>query len=164
MNLPPEPHKLQGFHPSQLPQDRTSLLHPNHFHRTHILSVPRVTPTSKPIVPEPRTGPEIVLFVGSPALGKTSFYQKHFYPAGYVHVNQDTLKTRDKCLRAVEEAVEAGQSAVVGTSFRHRSSAESASGEDGMLTRECGEDNTNRDAATRQLYVELAKKHDVPIR
>jgi bifunctional polynucleotide phosphatase/kinase len=79
--------------------------------------VPRITPSSTPLLPEPRSGPEVVLFVGFPGLGKTSFYQTHFYPAGYVHVNQDVLKTRDKCVRAVETAVKDGQSCVVGTYF-----------------------------------------------
>lgn len=121
LKLAPAPYTLQGFHPSSLPTD-----------------LPRVTPTSTPVVPSPRTGPEIVLFVGFPALGKTSFYRAHFSSAGYVHVNQDILRTRDKCIKVVEETIKDGQSCVV--------------------------DNTNRDAATRKHYVDLAKKHNVPIR
>lgn len=54
------------------------------------------------------------MFVGYPALGKTSFFRAHFADAGYVHVNQDTLKTRDKCVKAAEQALADGQSVVVG--------------------------------------------------
>ncbi|GJE97041.1 PNK3P-domain-containing protein [Phanerochaete sordida] len=121
LKLKAAPYTLQGFHPSSLPAD-----------------LPRVTPTSSPIVPSSSSGPEVVLFVGFPALGKTSFYRTHFYTANYVHVNQDTLRTREKCVKAVEEAIKDGKSCVV--------------------------DNTNRDAATRKHYIDLAKKLDVPIR
>ncbi|TFY68068.1 hypothetical protein EVJ58_g1248 [Rhodofomes roseus] len=86
--------------------------------------------------PEPKR--EIVVFVGYPSLGKSSFYMKHFQAADYVHVNQDTLRTRDKCVKAVREAVQEGNSCVV--------------------------DNTNRNAETRRHYVELAKQLSVPIR
>ena len=120
------------------------------------LTVPRVTPTSTPVVPSPDSGTEIVLFVGFPALGKTSFYTKHFSPAGYVHVNQDTLRTRDKCIKAVEETLKDGKSCVVGKVHF-------------LMTRKTRmliqvKDNTNRDAATRKYYIDLAKKLDVPIR
>ncbi|KAG9047609.1 hypothetical protein FS837_001867 [Tulasnella sp. UAMH 9824] len=82
--------------------------------------------------------PEIVLFVGYPASGKTSFYKRHFAPAGYVHVNQDTLKTKSKCLAAVREAIASGKS--------------------------CAVDNTNRDLATRADYHRLAQELNVSIR
>ncbi|KIO19192.1 hypothetical protein M407DRAFT_31177 [Tulasnella calospora MUT 4182] len=82
--------------------------------------------------------PEIVLFVGYPAAGKTTFYKRHFAPAGYVHVNQDTLKTKPKCVAAVREAITNGQS--------------------------CTVDNTNRDLATRADYHRLAKELNVSIR
>ena len=36
---------------------------------------------------------------------------------GYVHVNQDTLKTRDKCVKAVQEALREGKSCVVGGDY-----------------------------------------------
>ncbi|KAF8136117.1 PNK3P-domain-containing protein [Boletus edulis] len=76
--------------------------------------------------------------IAFPCLGKSSFYCRHFAPAGYVHVNQDTLGTRPKCLKAAEEALKAGKSCVI--------------------------DNTNRDAPTRKLYIDLAKKVGVTAR
>ncbi|KZV76862.1 PNK3P-domain-containing protein [Peniophora sp. CONT] len=95
----------------------------------------RVSEAELPIT---RTDQEVVIFVGPPCVGKSTFYRTRFKDAGYVHINQDTLKTRPKCLKATEEALEKGLSCVV--------------------------DNTNRDAATRKNYTALAKKAGVPIR
>lgn len=35
----------------------------------------------------------IILFVGSPGSGKSTFYGKRLQPLGYERINQDTLKT-----------------------------------------------------------------------
>lgn len=43
---------------------------------------------------------ELVIFVGSPGAGKSSFFWKFLQPQGYQRVNQDQLKTRDKCIKA----------------------------------------------------------------
>ncbi|CAL1703869.1 unnamed protein product [Somion occarium] len=122
LKLPQAPYKVTGFHVSSLPTN-----------------LPLYTPTATPLLPSsPKSTPEIVVFVGFPSLGKTSFYRRHFEPSGYVHVNQDTLKSRDKCIKAVEIAVQDGRSCVV--------------------------DNTNRDAVTRKHYVDIAKRHKIHIR
>ena len=71
------------------------------------------------------------------ASGKTSFYRRHFSPR-YEHINQDLLKSRDKCLRVAEDTLGKGKSVVI--------------------------DNTNRNRATRSLWVALANKSNVPIR
>ena len=42
---------------------------------------------------EKRNPLDIVIFCGSPASGKSTFYRKHLQPLGYERVNQDTLKT-----------------------------------------------------------------------
>lgn len=47
------------------------------------------------------------------ASGKTSFYNKYFKPQGYVHVNQDTLKSRDRCLAVVRETITFGKTGCV---------------------------------------------------
>ncbi|KAF2117829.1 polynucleotide kinase 3 phosphatase-domain-containing protein [Lophiotrema nucula] len=86
-----------------------------------------------------KTNPiDIVLFCGSPGAGKSSFYWKHLQPLGYGRVNQDILKTREKCLKAATSMVEEGTSVVV--------------------------DNTNADAQTREHWVKLAEELNVPIR
>ncbi|KAJ4400513.1 DNA kinase/phosphatase Pnk1 [Didymella pomorum] len=56
---------------------------------------------------------DIVLLVGSPGAGKSSFYWKHLQPLGYGRVNQDILKTREKCVKAATALIEEGTSVVV---------------------------------------------------
>ncbi|KAF9452796.1 PNK3P-domain-containing protein [Macrolepiota fuliginosa MF-IS2] len=107
------------------------------FHVSSLQDLPLVTPTSSPIIPHPRRQ-EIVVFCGYPALGKTRFYRQHFQPADYTHINQDTLKTRDKCIKAAREALKRGESCVI--------------------------DNTNRDIKTRKYYIELKKEFRVEAR
>ncbi|KAF8163100.1 polynucleotide kinase 3 phosphatase-domain-containing protein [Crassisporium funariophilum] len=120
LKLPPHKnYTLPGFHVSSLPD------------------LPLITPTSSPIIHNPRKQ-ELVLFVGYPSLGKTSFFRQHFQPEGYLHINQDTLKTRDKCVKAVQEALKSGQSCVV--------------------------DNTNRNTATRKFYLDICKAQNVVAR
>ncbi|KAF9516397.1 hypothetical protein BS47DRAFT_1315489 [Hydnum rufescens UP504] len=110
---------------------------------THLSQgAPLYTPTDTPLVPFMKNASscpsEIVLFVGSPSSGKTTFYRKHFAPHGYKHVNQDTLRTLGKCLKVVRDCIEGGSLCVV--------------------------DNTNRDQNTRKEYISLARRLKVPIR
>jgi bifunctional polynucleotide phosphatase/kinase len=81
---------------------------------------------------------ELIIMVGQPASGKSTFSNRFLVPHGYVRVNRDTLKTPAKCLAMVEKALSEGKSAVV--------------------------DNTNPDAASRAPYLNAAKKHKVPVR
>ncbi|KAL5324305.1 hypothetical protein ACEPPN_008850 [Leptodophora sp. 'Broadleaf-Isolate-01'] len=46
---------------------------------------------------------DIVMFCGSPAAGKSTFYWKNLEPLGYKRINQDILKTREKCLKVAGE-------------------------------------------------------------
>lgn len=48
---------------------------------------------ASPLVIERRNPLDIVIFCGSPASGKSTFYGKHLQPLGYERVNQDALKT-----------------------------------------------------------------------
>eukprot|EP01105_Mastigella_eilhardi_P018693 TRINITY_DN4345_c0_g1_i5.p2 TRINITY_DN4345_c0_g1~~TRINITY_DN4345_c0_g1_i5.p2 ORF type:complete len:357 (+),score=76.32 TRINITY_DN4345_c0_g1_i5:517-1587(+) len=81
---------------------------------------------------------ELVVIVGFPASGKSTFSRTYMVPKGYVHVNRDTLKTPAKCLKTTEEALESGKSVVI--------------------------DNTNPDKAGRASYIDLAKERDIPVR
>ncbi|KAK3388743.1 PNK3P-domain-containing protein [Sordaria brevicollis] len=81
---------------------------------------------------------ELVLFIGPPGAGKSTFYWRHLKPLGYERVNQDVLKSKEKCFKAATEYLKEGDSVVV--------------------------DNTNPDPDTRKQWVDLAKKHKVPIR
>ena len=79
---------------------------------THLIVEP-ITPSNVAILPD-SSEQELVIFTGYPCLGKSSFYHKHFSPADYTHINQDTLSSRQKCVKATEEALKAGKSVVVG--------------------------------------------------
>lgn len=86
-----------------------------------------------------RTNPQdLILFVGSPAAGKSTYYRTFLEPMTYVRVNQDTLKTRQKCLKAAEEELKNGNSVCV--------------------------DNTNADISTRKCWIELAATFKLPVR
>jgi bifunctional polynucleotide phosphatase/kinase len=91
-----------------------------------------------PIVFSKKNKLDIVLFCGSPGAGKSTFYWRHMQPLGYERVNQDILKTRDKCMKVATQHVEEGRSVVV--------------------------DNTNADIETRAAWIALAKNLKVPVR
>ena len=103
---------------------------------------PATLPGPKPL-PEGLVAPEgtadLLLLHGSPAAGKSTLCRETLAPAGYTVVNQDTLGSKDRCLKAVREALaNAGGRVVV--------------------------DATNRDRATRRDWVLLAKELAVPVR
>ncbi|CDW76414.1 bifunctional polynucleotide phosphatase kinase-like [Stylonychia lemnae] len=81
-------------------------------------------------------GQEIILFFGSPGSGKSTFWKNHL--SDYVRVNNDTLKTPQKCMAVCEEGLKAGKSVVI--------------------------DNTNATLEQRTRYLTLAKKYNVSIR
>jgi bifunctional polynucleotide phosphatase/kinase len=92
-----------------------------------------------PIVFTKKNDLDIVLFCGSPGAGKSTFYWQHMKPLGYERVNQDILKTRDKCLKVATEFIADDKKSVV-------------------------VDNTNADMEVRSAWIRLAAKLNVPIR
>ena len=82
---------------------------------------------------------EIILCVGRAGSGKSTFVKKYLLPRGYVHINQDTSKTKEKCLRQFESRLKSGEKKIV-------------------------IDNTNPSAETRAQYITIAKKHSIPVR
>lgn len=48
---------------------------------------------TKPVIIAKKNAIDIVMFCGSPAAGKSSFFWKHLQPLGYERINQDQLKT-----------------------------------------------------------------------
>jgi bifunctional polynucleotide phosphatase/kinase len=60
-------------------------------------------------VPKFETGKQLVVFIGMPGSGKTSFYKKHLKGLGYVHANQDTLKTVAVVKRVTKAAMQEGK-------------------------------------------------------
>ncbi|EME84997.1 uncharacterized protein MYCFIDRAFT_41913 [Pseudocercospora fijiensis CIRAD86] len=91
-----------------------------------------------PVVFTKKNDLDIVLFCGSPGAGKSTFYWQRLQPLGYERVNQDILKTRDKCMKKAAEFIEEKTSVVV--------------------------DNTNADVEVRAAWIGLARKLQVPIR
>lgn len=79
---------------------------------------------------------ELVVFIGSPGSGKSTFY--HQFMSSYVHVNNDTLKTKEKCMKVCKEALMGGKSVVI--------------------------DNQNHTAEVRNRYISIAKELGVPVR
>ncbi|KAN0009329.1 hypothetical protein ACTFIU_006609 [Dictyostelium citrinum] len=81
---------------------------------------------------------EIVISVGYPAAGKSTFARKYFGPAGYTIINQDTLKNKAACLSAAKTALSQGKSVII--------------------------DNTNPTKDVRAEYLALAKKYNAKAR
>jgi bifunctional polynucleotide phosphatase/kinase len=57
---------------------------------------------------------DIVLFCGPPGAGKSTFYWNYLKPLGYERINQDILKSRDKCVKVALSHLEEGDSIVIG--------------------------------------------------
>ena len=86
----------------------------------------------------PNKEQEVIINVGFPGSGKTYFTKTYVLPHDYVHINQDTLKTKAKCLKAFKEALKKNKSVVV--------------------------DNTNLGSDSRKLYLDVAKEYKVKCR
>lgn len=81
---------------------------------------------------------EVIVAVGFPASGKSTFFHTHVIPKGYIYVNRDTLGSWQNCVSACERALKEGRSVAV--------------------------DNTNPDPESRKRYVDVAKAAGVPCR
>jgi bifunctional polynucleotide phosphatase/kinase len=55
----------------------------------------------------------MIVFVGMPGTGKTSFYSKDLQPRGFIHINQDILKTKAKVLKTIKTTCQQGLSMVI---------------------------------------------------
>lgn len=80
----------------------------------------------------------MIIAVGSPASGKSTFYQRFLKHRNYVHVNRDTLKTMPKCLAAVKTAFSNNQSVYI--------------------------DNTNPSIESREAFINIAKTLDISVK
>jgi len=79
---------------------------------------------------------ELVIMVGRPASGKSTFVKKYF--SEYTRVNRDTLGTIPKCKAVAKEALAEGLSVVI--------------------------DNTNGQPSQRKEFITLAQAREIPIR
>jgi predicted kinase len=78
-----------------------------------------------------RIYPEIIIFTGIPASGKSTFYQQNF-AATHIHISLDDLHTRNQENKMLEESLTSGKSCVI--------------------------DNTNVTADERAKYIEAGKR------
>lgn len=62
---------------------------------------------------------DIVMFCGPPGAGKSTFFWNYLKPLGYERINQDTLKSRDKCVKVAHEALASGNSVAIGLLTLH---------------------------------------------
>lgn len=81
---------------------------------------------------------ELIVMTGSPASGKSTFVKKVMVPAGYVRVNRDELKTKEKCVRVCKENLDLKKSVVI--------------------------DNTNPSREDRLVWIKLAQERGIPVR
>ncbi|MBN3274565.1 PNKP kinase, partial [Polyodon spathula] len=81
---------------------------------------------------------EVVVAVGYPASGKSTSFQTHLVPEGYVYINRDTLGSYQKCVSACTLALSEGKRVAI--------------------------DNTNPDQESRSRYLSCAQKAGVPCR
>jgi len=80
---------------------------------------------------------EVIINVGFPGSGK-SYFTKKCVIYGYIQVNQDTLKTKIKCLKLFESSIKDGKSVVV--------------------------DNVNITKDQRKAFLDIAKKYNIKCR
>lgn len=106
---------------------------------------------------EKKNSKDIVLFCGPPGAGKSTFFWKYLEPLGYERINQDTLKSRDKCFKAAKEHLQDGQSVVIGPCYPTLRLL-------GIPQTDPYPDNTNADPDTRAAWIDLARAAKVPIR
>uniref|UniRef100_A0A914HY63 Bifunctional polynucleotide phosphatase/kinase n=1 Tax=Globodera rostochiensis TaxID=31243 RepID=A0A914HY63_GLORO len=113
-----EPFRLPEFNASQLLREHSHQFNPKDFKMSGTVH------------------PELVVLVGSPASGKSTFARR--FKNEYVILSQDELGTRKKCLDQARESLRKGKSVII--------------------------DNTNRDAATRKDFCDLAASFRLPCR
>lgn len=82
--------------------------------------------------------PEVIIMVGGPGSGKSSFSRNELETKGYLLINRDKLGTWQKCVSALESALRDKKNAVI--------------------------DNTNIDVDTRKRYIDVAKSLKIPVR
>ena len=76
----------------------------------------------------PSSAPEIIILIGPPGCGKSTFSNQEKF-GHYMKINQDTLKTLEKCVKTAKHAMQNNQSIII--------------------------DNTNPSEKTRQKYLEI---------
>ena len=56
---------------------------------------------------------EAIILIGSPGSGKSTFCENNLTTKGYIRINQDTLKTREKVIKCMEQNLKEGKNIVI---------------------------------------------------
>lgn len=81
---------------------------------------------------------EMIIMIGYPGSGKSTFAKNYFGRNDYKIINMDTCRTKSKCIKLCEEYASSSLSFVI--------------------------DNTNPDIDSRKIYIDIAKKYKYNIR
>jgi bifunctional polynucleotide phosphatase/kinase len=81
---------------------------------------------------------EIILMIGYPGSGKSTFVNNILIPMGYIRINRDTLKTVTKCINETKKYLINQKSIVI--------------------------DNINHNIKSREKYIKLAKSYNYNVR
>ena len=81
---------------------------------------------------------EVIILVGSPGCGKSTFSENYLVPKGYVRINQDNLKTKQKVIKCLIENMDKGKKIVI--------------------------DSTNPQKINRGEYIKICKEKNYPVR
>ena len=81
---------------------------------------------------------EVIVLIGSPGSGKSTFTENFLVPKGYVRINQDNLKTKEKVIKCLIQNIEEGKKIVI--------------------------DSTNAQKNNRSEYIKICNKYKYPIR
>lgn len=92
---------------------------------------------NKKFIPETKKK-ELILMVGFPGSGKSKYVVENIVPHGYIRINQDTLKTKQKCIKETKNAIINKKNIVI--------------------------DNLNYDIKTRKEYIDIAKSNNYNVR
>ena len=81
---------------------------------------------------------EAIILMGPPGSGKSTFCENNLTNKGYIRINQDTLKTRQKVIKCLEENLKNGKNVVI--------------------------DSTNPEKGGRIEYIKICKKYNYFVR
>ena len=81
---------------------------------------------------------EVIVLIGSPGSGKSTFTENYLVPKGYIRINQDNLKSKEKVLKCLSKNINEGKKIVI--------------------------DSTNPQKNTRSEYIKICKENNYPIR
>ena len=81
---------------------------------------------------------EVILLIGSPGSGKSTFAENYLVPKGYIRINQDNLKAKQKVMNCLMKNIDEGKKIVI--------------------------DCTNPQKNGRSEYIKICKNKNYPIR